>query len=287
MYCYFNNKIILESKASLNLRDLGVLRGFGVFDVLRTYNGKPFMLKEHFARLKNSAAVLDLKLPILADEFEARIFRLLKKNKLKDAVVRSVLTGGVTSDGINSKAGPSFFILLEPLPATREHRERSSRRMPAMNKNLYKNGIKLITHDYLREFAQAKTTNYILAVLLQKKLKKEKAFEALYVWQNKILECSTSNFFIFKGGALITPKDNILIGMTRNFVMRLAKGKFKVEERDVNISELRDADETFLTATNKEIVPVVKIDDFVINSGKVGSNTQWLMDRFSQFIKAY
>ena len=69
--------------------------------------------------------------------------------------------------------------------------------------------------------------------------------------------------------------------------MRLAKGKFKVEERDVNISELRDADEAFLTATNKEIVPVVKIDDFVINSGKVGSNTQWLMDRFSQFIKAY
>ena len=71
-----------ENKANMSLRDLGVLRGFAVFDVLRTYNGKPFMLKEHFVRLKNSAGVLDLKLPILANEFEARIFRLLKKNKL-------------------------------------------------------------------------------------------------------------------------------------------------------------------------------------------------------------
>src|SRR3989344_5030398 len=142
----------------------------------------------------------------------------------KDAVVRSVLTGGVTSDGINGETKPTFFILLEPLPT--------------LNKNLYKNGIKLITCDYLREFAQAKTTNYILAVLLQKKLKKEKAFEVLYTWQDKVLECSTSNFFIFKGDTLITPKDNILIGITRNAVMRLAKEKFKIEERDIAKEEL-------------------------------------------------
>ena len=301
MYCYFNNRIISESKAGLNLRDLGVLRGFGVFDVLRTYNGKPFMLKEHFARLKNSAGVLDLKLPISANEFEARIFRLLKKNKLnprtqpangesgavtvcrqraeqspydgKEAVVRSVLTGGVASDGINGETKPTFFILLEPLPT--------------LNKNLYKNGIKLITRDHLREFAQAKTTNYILAVLLQKKLKKEKAFEVLYVWQDKILECSTSNFFIFKGDTLITPKDNILIGITRNVAMQLAKEKFKIEERDIAKEELAFATEAFIAATNKEIIPVVRIDDFAVGNGRVGQNTQWLMNCFSRFVKNY
>ena len=257
----------------MNLRDLGALRGFGVFDVLRTYNGKPFMLKEHFARLKNSAGVLDLKLPISANEFEARIFQLLKKNKFEEAVVRSVLTGGVASDGINGKTNPTFFILLEPLPT--------------LNKNLYKNGIKLITCDHLREFAQAKTTNYILAVLLQKKLKKEKAFEVLYAWQDKILECSTSNFFIFKGDTLITPKDNILIGITRNAVMRLAKEKFKIEERDIAKEELAFATEAFISATNKEIIPVVRIDDFAVGNGRVGPNTQWLMNCFSRFVKNY
>lgn len=273
MYCYFNNKIILESKAGLSLHDLGALRGFAVFDVLRTYNGKPFMLKEHFARFKNSAAVLNLKASISADEFEAIISQLLKKNNFKDAVVRGVLTGGVTSDGINGETKPTFFILLEPLPA--------------LNKNLYKNGIKLITYNNLREFAQAKTTNYILAVLLQKQLKKEKAFEVLYVWQDKILECSTSNFFIFKGDTLITPKDNILIGITRNVVMRLAKEKFKIEERDIAREELASATEAFITATNKEIIPVVRFDDSAISDGRVGQNTQWLMNYFSQFIKKY
>lgn len=262
-----------ENRVGINTRDLGVLRGFGVFDVLRTYNGKPFMLKDHFARLKNSAAILNLKLPISTNEFEKNISLLLKKNKFKDAVIRSVLTGGVASDGISVSSRPTFFILLESLPE--------------LNKNIYKNGIKLITHNHLREFAQAKTTNYILAILLQEKLKKEKAFEVLYVWQDKILECATSNFFIFKGDTLVTPKDNILIGITRNVILRLAKGKFKIEERDITKEELASATEAFIAATNKEIIPVVQVDGLVIGDGKVGSNTQWLMDCFSQFVKKY
>lgn len=272
-YCYFNGKIIPETKANISLRDLGVLRGFAVFDVLRTYNGKPFMLKEHFARLKNSAAVLDLKLPISANEFEARIFQLLKKNKLKGAVIRTLLTGGVTSDGINGKAGPTFFILTEKLP-----------KLP---KKFFDEGIKIVTQNYLRELPLAKTTNYINTVLAQKRIKREKAFEVLYTWNEKVLECSTSNFFIFKNNVLITPKNNILIGITRNFVISLAKEKFKIEERAINFSELQEADETFITATNKEIMPVVLVDDLAIGGGKVGSNTRFLMDRFSRFVKSY
>ena len=124
------------------------------------------------------------------------------------------MTGGVPSDGINGETKPTFFILLEPLPT--------------LNKNLYKNGIKLITWDHLREFAQAKTTNYILAVLLQKKLKKEKAFEVLYTWQDKILECSTSNFFIFKGDTLVTAKEQKLNGIRSNAVIRLANENVKI-----------------------------------------------------------
>src|SRR3989344_438643 len=89
MYCYFNNKIMPENKANMNLRDLGVLRGFAVFDVLRTYNNRPFMLKEHFARLKNSAGVLNLKLPISTNEFEAIVSQLLKKNKLNPRTLRA------------------------------------------------------------------------------------------------------------------------------------------------------------------------------------------------------
>ena len=76
-----------------------------------------------------------------------------------------------------------------------------------------------------------------------------------------MLEAATSNFFAFVGGKIIAPKDNILKGITRNLVIKLAKKEFKVEERELKTDELSLTTEAFITATNKDIVPVVQIDD--------------------------
>ena len=121
---------------------------------------------------------------------------------------------------------------------------------------LFKNGIKLATVDHSRDAAEIKTTNYVEAVKnINKRQKKEKFFEILYVSNGVVLEASTSNFFAFIGDKFIAPKDNILKGITRNLVIKLAEKEFEVEERELKTEELNLATEAFITATNKDIVP--------------------------------
>ena len=274
MHCYFNGKITLLEKVSIHPYDVGVLRGFGVFEVLRTYNGKPFEIASHLDRLSQSAKVLNLSPPIDKKEVTKTIEKLLAINKFsssKEAVIRIVLTGGKSEDGFNyHPTSPTFFILTEPF-----------NQLPS---KYYMNGIKLITHEYQREFAIAKTLNYMSALRLQDQKAKENAFEILYKSNDRILEASTSNFFIVKDKKVITPKDDILLGVTRDVVIKLAKSNgFKVEERETYSSEIKSADEAFITATNKDIVPVIKVDKITIGDGKVGKNTKDLMKLFYEF----
>lgn len=271
-YCYLNGKIIPVNKGGVNLNDMGILRGYGVFDFLRTYNGRPFFLKKHLGRLKGSAKMLNLKLPVSLTELAAAINKLLLKNKFKESTIRIVLTGGKTSDGITCRK-PTLFILVEKL-----------QKLPF---SVYQKGVKLITHKYQREIPEAKTLNYITAASLQSLRKSKKAFEILYTSGGLVLEATTSNFFIFRNNTLITPKNKILTGITRDVVIKLAQSKFKVEERDISFQGLSRATEALITATSKEIVPVVKIDSKLIGNGKVGKNTKYLMDLFHQYTKKY
>lgn len=266
-HCYLNGKIISADKAQVSIYDIGLQRGFGVFDFLRVYDGQPFLLAEHLARLANSAKLLNLKVPLTAKQIAAMIKILLKKNKLKDATVRIVLTGGHSPDGINyDYKAPTFFILIKPVHD--------------YPKSFYQNGVKVITFDYQREPARAKTNNYLKMLSLQKIKQQKKAAEIIYFSQGLILEGATSNFFVFKKNTLVTPKDDILIGATRNFVIKLARKEFKVAERPLKVSELKQATEAFITSTTREILPVVKIDNLKIGNGKVGKNTKILMELF-------
>ena len=274
MHCYFNGKITLLEKAAIHLYDVGLLRGFGVFEVIRTYKGKPFEIASHIDRLGQSAKILNLTLPIDKKEIIKTVEKLLAINKFshnREAVIRIVLTGGKSEDGFSyNPASPTFFILTEPF-----------HKLPL---KYYTNGIKLITREYQREFAIAKTLNYMSALCLQNQKARENAFEVLYVSNKRILEASTSNFFMVKDRKIITPKDEILLGITRNVIIKLAKNhKFKVQERKIHSNEIKSVDEVFITATNKDIVPVVKIDKLTIGNGKVGKNTKYLMNLFHEF----
>ncbi len=272
-YCYANGKIVALAKAGVPVNDIGLLRGYGVFDFFRTYNGKPFHFKEHFARFKRSAKTIGLTVPISGVEVERLIAQLLKKNKDLDSSFRLVLTGGTTDDGI-SLSRPNFYILAEDLylpPAT-----------------VYDRGAKLITCDYQRIFPGAKNTNYLQAVYLQKQKIKQQAIEILYLDQGRVLEASTSNIFLIKGDTAITPKENILHGITRHLVGRLARQhKIKVVERRVTFKELLKADEVFITATNKKIIPIVKINEQTIGHGRIGVKTKILMTAFAEYVKNY
>lgn len=277
-FCYFNGKILPANKALIHLNDLGVLRGYGVFDVMKTVNGKIFLFDEHFKRLNDSANYLGVRLPAKKKEIEEAIKKLVSKNKIsggKQASIRIVLTGGRSADAMCFDCEkPTFYILVSEFKPLAD--------------NLFKNGIKLAAVDHSRDAAEIKTTNYVEAVrAINKRQKKENFFEILYVSGGAVLEASTSNFFVFIGDKLVAPKDNILKGITRNLVIKLAKKEFKIEERELKTKELNLATESFITATNKDIVPVVQIDGKKIGSGKPGRNTKRLMEIFEGFARNY
>ncbi|MBI3685024.1 aminotransferase class IV [Candidatus Azambacteria bacterium] len=273
-YCYFNGKIMPESEAGVSIRDVGVLRGYGVFDLLRTYGGRPFLFDEHFGRLVRSAAALGLEVPVSRQQAFTIVKKLLLKNKLPESTVRFVLTGGKAADSVHfNRATPTFFILISPfyeLPAS-----------------AHAKGAALETREHKREFPEVKSLNYLTAVKANNPLKGKAPFEILYTWQGRVLEAATSNFFMFSGDTLVTPARDVLIGTTRNLVIKLAKKEFKLKERDVSVRELFAGTEAFLTATNKDIVPVVSVNGKKIGGGKVGERTKRLMNAFCYFVDAW
>jgi branched-chain amino acid aminotransferase len=266
---YYNGKFLDEKKAIISPYDLGLLRGYGVFDVMRTQKGKPFTLEEHWKRFCNSARHLRLKVPISRKAYVSIVDKLLRVNGFKESIVRTVLTAGLSPDGFAPAGEQTFFILIQnfsPLP-----------------KRVYQKGGKVITLEHHREYPQAKVTNYVAAIQHHRERTRQRAVEILYTHQGKVLEASASNFFIVKQGGLITPKDDILLGITRNTVIKLAhKCDIAVEERMIRLDETLQADEAFITSTNKNIVPVVAIDNAKIGSGAVGPVTSVLMHEFEK-----
>lgn len=270
-YCYFNGKIIKSDKPLLKLNDIAILRGYAAFDFMRIYDKKLFHFEDHMKRFRNTAKLMGLKLSFSDKQIKDVLESLINKNKNKDYQVRFVLTGGETKNGLQPST-PVFYILFE---------KRSD-----LPKPLYKNGAKLITHEYCRTLSEAKNSNYLQAVLLQGKRIKEKSVEILYVCEGKVLEASTSNIFIVKNSKLFTPKENILKGITRKVVMEIAKKlKLELEEKEITIEELLKADEVFLSATNKKVLPIVQIDSHKIGNAKVGEVTKKLLEEYDTLIQ--
>lgn len=267
-YTYVNGKILPHEKAVIRVDDIGISRAFGVYDGIMTYKGRPFEMTKHYARLSRSAKRMGLRVPVSGKELERIILTLVKKNSFKNPIVRVLLTGGTTLRGIDfDPKKPTFIVLLEELSQP--------------SAAAYKTGVRVITHEYERQIPEAKTINYIAAVRLQGAMRKAKATEAIYTLKNNALEATTSNLFIVKTGKIITPKDGILNGITRQVVIALAKKHYTVVERAISIREMLSADEVFLTSSFKEVLPVSHIDKKAL--GKPGPVTKDLAERFAQY----
>jgi branched-chain amino acid aminotransferase len=272
-FYFLNGKIVSSDKAQIPLRSLVVMRGYGVFDSLRSYNGKLFHFTDHYKRFKRSATLFGLSLRYSQAEVEKILNQLFKKNKCIDAHIRLMLLGGETTDALTS-ADPIFAIMIEGVYT--------------LPKKYYTHGVKVITCEHQREWSQAKSINYLSAIRIQKQRQRAGALEIVYHHQGNILEASTSNFWMVKDGVLITAKDNVLHGITRAMVKRFAKELgLRVIEREVKFSELATADEAFLSATYKRAVPVIKVDKQIIGNGKVGPVTKQLMRVIDEYIESY
>ncbi len=270
--CLINGKIVRKSHARIAVDDLGLQRGYAVFDYVRTYNGKLFHIPDYLERLRNSASALHLELPYPDEKIVEITTRLIGESALKNPAIRLILTGGKAKESIRFDQ-PNFLIITEELPYHPSE--------------LYIYGGKLITFEYQRELPHVKTTNYLNSIRLDA-LKREKgAFNMLYYYQDRVTECPRDNFFIFVGDTLVTPKDDVLQGITKKQILRLSREHFSVEEREVSLQELSSATEAFTTSTSKGIIPINQIDDHKIGSGSAGERTRTIMRLFQDYTESY
>lgn len=270
---YIDGQWVHPQDAVISINDVAVLRGYSAFESLRTYDRRPFHLDEHLTRLYRSADLIALEIPFTR-EFVANIVReIIERNSYKYASIRLLVTGGVSEDGIFPSGQATLAVLITELP------ERDIQ--------LFERGVKLITTRLQRNIPEAKTSSYATAIHALKEAASRGASDALYVnAQDEILEGTRSNFFVFLGNTLVTPRTGVLLGVTRNVVLALAEGHFKIEERPISLSELSQVDEAFVTSSSKEITPVIQIDDQVIGNGEVGSRTYELEQRFILMVES-
>lgn len=269
---YVDGEWTHPQQANISINDIAVLRGYSAFEALRTYDRRPFHLAEHLERLYRSAEMIDLGIPRTREDVAGVVREIIERNTYRHAAVRMLVTGGESEDGVMAIGKPKLIVMISPLG------ERDLER--------FARGYFLITSRLQRETPEAKTSNYTSAVRALKEAARRGADDALFVnEQGHVQEATRSNFFLFRGDTLVTPRAEVLIGITRNVVLDLARGRFPIEERPILLEELALADEAFVTSSSKEIVPVVRIDDQVIGSGKPGSRTTELEQRFIEMVE--
>jgi branched-chain amino acid aminotransferase len=270
---YIDGCWVHPHEATLSINDAAILRGYSAFESLRTYDRRPFHLAEHLQRLFHSAELIELEIPWSRGHITAVVEEVIGRNPYKHATIRLLVTGGETEDGVLPVGRPLLAVLITPLP------ERDMRR--------FEQGYKLVTTRLQRSTPEAKTTSYVSALRALKEAARKNAADALFVnEQGHVLEATRSNFFILRGDTLVTPREGVLIGITRNAVLELARGRFAIEERPIQLAELAQADEAFVTSSSREIMPVVQVDDQVIGTGRAGARTYELEQRFIAMIES-
>jgi len=244
---YCNGKWVSQNELKVSAFDITFLRGYGAFDFLRTYDRRPFLLNEHLDRFMNTMKQMEMDFSHSKKDLERIVYEGIEKNPdLHDFYIKLFYTGGLGPDAITHDPATSMFMMMF-LPAS----IRKGSIPPA----------KLITYDYERYLAGSKSLNYMAGVVSLKKARSQGAADALFVDRHqRILECTTQNFFAVQDNVLITPKDDILYGMTRGFILHLCKlENIPYKEREIFKKEIPTFTEAFTTSTTKEVVPIIQI----------------------------
>ena len=279
---YVDGKLVDKNEARISVFDHGLLYGDGVFEGIRSYNGLIFKLTEQLLRLYESAKSIGLSIPLSLPELTQAIIQTLEANQLKDAYIRLVVTRGVGDLGLDPDKclSPTIIIIADKISLYPEE--------------YYKNGLELITASTRRSIPEAvnpqiKSLNYLNNILAKIEATNSGVMEAIMLNQNGYLvECSGVNIFVVKKEQVLTPPCFLgaLKGITRDAIIELArKEKMEVREEIMTRHDLFNSDESFLTGTAAEIIPVVKVDGRTIGNGKPGKITARLLKGFRQLTK--
>ena len=276
---YVDGQWFPKSKASISVFDHGLLYGDGVFEGIRVYNGVIFQFKEHLDRLYSSAKSVKLNIPLPPQDMTEAVKETLKRNSLKDAYIRLVVTRGAGDLGVDPRKckKSSVIIITESVD-------------PSFGIVTKQTGISVIISSVRRDAVDAttheiKSLNYLNSVMAKLEAADAGAEDALMLDRNGFVsEATTTNLFIAKDGDLLTPPSTagILPGVTRKRTIALAKELgYRVIEKGITPYDVTSADEAFLTGTLSEIVPVVKVKGIDIGDGKVGPITRKILTAFA------
>lgn len=268
-----NKEFIKQEDAKIHVTDLGLRRGYAAFDFMRLHKGIPLFMDDHLDRFENSISLMNLELPITRAELKAHVLELIAINKQETAGLQLYLTAGEASDGVTVDK-PNLLILQVPLPY--------------YGPELYEHGGKLISHDYLRDLPEAKSTNYFRALRLSKQISAASATDVLYTHNGKVLETSRSNiFFIMPDGSVKTAKDNVLNGVSRRNLVRILPRHLNFEETNIDTNILSLASEAFISSTVRAVMPITFVDNKAIGDGKVGKGVSQIREIFDNHINSY
>jgi branched-chain amino acid aminotransferase len=282
-----NGKITSENNAVVSVFDHGFLYGEGVYETLRTYHRRPFLLDRHLARLRNSAGMIALGVPLSDEQFADRIEETVgaaSAGAPRDTewYIRVLLTRGVGELTYDPAATPIPTVVTIVKPHVDPPAE------------LYTNGVRVILSSIVRNHPDTvnpmiKSNNLMNCALAMQEGYRHGAFEVIMRnYRGELAECSVSNLFIVKNGAALTPplSAGLLPGITREFMFEVGRtAGIPVREAVLKDGDLFGADEAFLTGTTREIMPMVKVDARAIGSGLPGPVTKTLLETFRQMAR--
>jgi branched-chain amino acid aminotransferase len=279
---YISGKFVPQEEAKISVFDHGLLYGDGIFEGIRSYGGKVFRLREHIARLYESAKAIWLEIPMAPNAMIDAVKEAVRVNKIDDGYIRLVVTRGAGTLGLdpNRCSNPQVIIIADAISL-----------YPT---ELYEKGLEIVTVSVQRTHPAAlnprvKSLNYLNNILAKIEGLQAGCIEALMLnHKGEVAECTGDNIFLVRAGDLLTPPldAGILAGVTRDAVIELARGA-GIEVREISLTkhDVYIADECFLTGTAAEVVPVVKVDSRIIGSGKPGPITRDLEKRFRELTR--
>lgn len=262
------------NKTKISVLDRGFLYGDGVFESLRTYHRRPFLLEEHLKRLLSGAKSIRMRVPYSIAQLKRAVLKTIAANNFKEYYIKIILTRGEAKghglDFSNSAGKPSLIILAEEL-----------KEYP---KTLCTNGWKAIISSVRRAdvpTSRIKSLCYLDNALAKEEARRAGADEAFLLDEKgHVVEGTVSNIFIVKFGTIFTPplEEPILAGITRNLVLKLAKqSAFEAAEKIIDPKELYNCDECFVTLSGAGIIPITRIWNRRVGNGKCGPITQKLI----------
>ena len=278
---YIDGEYYPKSQAKVSVYDHGLLYGDGVFEGIRAYNGIVFKLNEHIDRLYRSAHALRLTIPLTKEEMTKMVLETLRKNNLRDAYIRLVVTRGIGDLGLDPRKCPKPTVIIITDTISIMSSEAKEKGITTMIAWVRRNSVDSTTHEI-------KSLNYLNSVIAKMEATANGVDEAICLDKNGLIsEGVGENLFIVKGDKLITPPSSsgALAGITAKFTINLAKSLgYEVAETNLTPFQLFTAEEAFFTGTAAEVVPIREVNKRQIGSGSPGPITKKLMAAFQKAI---